>query len=79
MAEVERKIDLASETWAVIREHFAERIAEACDEVIASGKSITEYDVLRGKIAAYQEIFELAKPKAPPAFSEPYSDPSGVR
>ncbi len=74
-----RKIDLASETWGLIRDTFADRGAETMDELAAPGRTPEEYNVMRGKLLAYNEIFALAKPKPVPAFSAQYDDPSGIR
>jgi hypothetical protein len=79
MAAETRVIDTFSETWTLVRDRCADLLEIARKELEQPGETrIGHYDVLRGRIQAFEEILSLGVPKAKPALVLPTSDPSGV-
>jgi hypothetical protein len=79
MAKETRVIDTYSETWTLIRDTIADRLVIARQELEQPGETrIGHYDVLRGRIQAFEEVIALGAPKRVVEVSIPTSDPSGV-
>lgn len=56
------KIDIASETWAAVRQFCEQRIDRATEIVLRTGLSPAEYDAARGEITAYRAVLAMPAP-----------------
>ena len=54
------RIDVHSLTWKVVSRHSDKSIESAREKLEKRGTEHGQSEYLRGKIAAYKEIFELA-------------------
>lgn len=55
-------IDIASETWSVVRKYCEDHIAVQTEIVLRTGLTSDQYDAARGEIAAYRAVLALGKP-----------------
>lgn len=56
------KIDIASETWSMVRSFCARQIEVQTEIVLRPGLQPHEYDTARGEISAYRAVMALSAP-----------------
>jgi hypothetical protein len=56
-------IDIASETWSLVRTRCEEGIKVSTEVCLRSGLQPHEYDAARGEIAAFRAVLTLSEPK----------------
>lgn len=73
------KIDIASETWALIRHKCTERIDACTNQIVSLMCSEKDADQARGEIAAYRAILALGDQlKVQPSDYSKRTDRSGI-
>lgn len=55
-------IDIASETWSLVRTKCEDGIKAQTERVLRPGLSAQEYDTARGEIAAFRAVLTLSEP-----------------
>jgi hypothetical protein len=55
-------IDIASETWSLVRKRCEEGIKVSTEVCLRTGLQPQEYDTARGEIAAFRAILALSEP-----------------
>lgn len=72
-------IDIASETWSLVRKRCDDGIRAATEVCLRSGLQPHEYDIARGEIAAFRAILALSEPiNVAPIDRSKSKDPSGI-
>ena len=56
-------IDIASETWSLIKRRCEAGITVSTELCLRTGLQPHEYDAARGEIAAYRAILALSEPR----------------
>jgi hypothetical protein len=72
-------IDIASETWSMVRKRCEEGIMVQTEIVLRTGLQAHEYDAARGEIAAFRAVLALGEPmRVEPADYSKRKDRSGI-